>query len=88
MNITLYNTCPPEYDKKFSQILKKIIGPAIRAGRSVKVDEISESKKHEIRCDMLNSKKRISSMNKCMTCLPRTGHEKYISSTMAKISIT
>ena len=47
MTITLYNTCPAEYDKKFSQILKKIIRPAIVAGRSINVDEIPEEVWHK-----------------------------------------
>ena len=46
MEITLYNTDPLKYKRKFSKILKKIIGPAIRAGKSVKVDEIKEAKEH------------------------------------------
>lgn len=46
MQITLYNTCPIEYDKKFSQILKQVIRPALKQGRSVMVDEIQEEKRH------------------------------------------
>lgn len=56
MEITLYNTCPAEYDKKFSQILKKVIRPAIRAGKSVRVDEIPEATDHHRRCNHLNHK--------------------------------
>lgn len=46
MQITLYNTCPIEYEKKFIKILKQVIRPALKQGRSVRVDEIQEEKRH------------------------------------------
>lgn len=46
MQITLYNTCPDLYEKKFSQILKQVIRPALKEGKSVRVDEISEERRH------------------------------------------
>lgn len=88
MQITLYNTCPTEYEKKFIQILKKIIGPALKQGRSVRVVEVEEDKKHIIRCNMLNSKVRNSYMKKCGNCPPRTCNQGYYSDTTMKISIT
>lgn len=57
MQITLYNTCPAEYEKKFIQILKRIIKPALKQGRSVKVDEISEENWHNPCCRQINDKR-------------------------------
>ena len=95
MQITLYNTCPAEYDKKFSQILKKVIRPAIRAGKSVKVDEIPGTVSHaQLRsCVHINRKRRglrmPSKIKKCDSCyIHREQCDRIYSDLTMKISIT
>ena len=79
MEITLYNTCPAEYDKKFSQILKKIIRPAIRAGRSVRVDEIPEEITQKVDCMDCNYKSEsyyFRKPSRCKSCPIGLGEKK------------
>ncbi len=56
MQITLYNTCPIEYEKKFIKILKKVIRPALKQGKAVRVDEIKERICHNFKgtCHKIN----------------------------------
>ena len=57
MEITFYNTCPVEYEKKFIQILKQVIRPAQKEGKAVLVWETKEEKRHSQYCHEINDKR-------------------------------
>ena len=80
MQITLYNTCPVEYEKKFSKILKQVIRPALKEGRSVRVDEIKQIVEHSKICHRVNDKRtnwKIRIKKDCRTCPHRDFNKAY-----------
>jgi hypothetical protein len=93
MQITLYNTCPIEYEKKLKEIHREIINPAIKAGKIVDIKETPGTVSHtNLRsCKNINNKslyyRRLRS--KCKSCSIHELHDNRIfSDTTMKIKIS
>ena len=60
MQITLYNTCPIEYEKKLKQIERLVPLPARRGGKTIQQEEILESLTHKNHCSKINDTRAYS----------------------------